>query len=215
VNCAHFSSASRRVLKELADSTVGRFLSTDDQWLTRLLPTLASLEAGLDHLNGDLEALGDLRNRARDAFPLINDNLEAITTRWSTAIDEMTKRNTEVLARHSDVHGDLEEGYSRLQQTAIEQQEQFRRSLEKIATSTRNELNQSADDSRHAMDQIWKEVRKQLREQVLELDKQLGVELGRALKMMSENPGGMSKQFVTDYGPLTKELARIVKMAPG
>ena len=49
-----------------------------------------------------------------------------------------------------------------------------------------------------------------LHKEVQDLDKSLTDELSRALKMMSDNLGSMSKKFVDDYDPLTRQLAGLI-----
>ena len=57
------------------------------------------------------------------------------------------------------------------------------------------------------------ETKQMLHKEVQDLDKSLSKELGRALELMSVNLGSMSKKFVEDYDPLTKQLAGLINIS--
>jgi len=61
-----------------------------------------------------------------------------------------------------------------------------------------------------SLEQGVSETKQRLHQEVRDLDESLNEELGRALKMMSDNLGSMSKKFVEDYDPLTRQLAGLI-----
>ena len=159
----HIDATEARLARALAAVDAGADSLERIESSTRAIPpaleplgaTLAITAAAMEHMDRDLEAYADLHDKAREALPKVNANIEALTTRMA----EMAEQSAAAAKARTD------------------------------------------------------EVERRLSEQYTDLDDKLRDELGRALKTMSDNLGSMSAEFVKDYGPLTQELGRIVRLA--
>ena len=183
------------------------------QAIEPLGPTLVSIKTSLDRVNHDLEAYADLHDKARSAFPIVNQNLDDMTTGLRQTVEQMTARTDSALDQQRQSHAVLEAGYGELSSQAHSAQERFSSAVDSIMLKVGEELRTATEIMAQSLNDSFSETDRRLQGQVKKVDESLGRELESALKMMADNLGGMSNKFVEDYSPLTNQLREIVRLA--
>jgi len=178
-----------------------------------LEPVLGAIEMSLDRVNRDLAAYAELHDKARAAFPLVNDNLDTMTGGLREAVESMISRTDEALVRQERSHSTLEAAYGTVLMKADAAQDRFATSVDETMNLVGDKLTGAADALGKDLHETLAETDQRLKQQVETLDKALGDELQKALATLASNLGGMSEQFVTDYEPLTKQLNGLIEMA--
>ncbi|SFK01050.1 hypothetical protein SAMN04488518_101745 [Pseudovibrio ascidiaceicola] len=189
------------------------------------LPELAgSLNSQISVMEKHLETLALLRDKAVTAFPVIENNLELITTKLGEHVDQAVQRSSETLARHTENYKTLEEGFEGLQRQASNAQQEFN---EKLSTTLNNvnaqvteavkkhgELIESnAKAAQNTIQESWSKTDAELEKQMQMFDKQMSQELERAIEQLGTRLASLSEKFVQDYEPLTRELHKLVNLA--
>jgi hypothetical protein len=111
-----------------------------------------------------------------------------------------------------------------VEKTLLELTDQSKRSISdyeaswrSIITNQSHLLNQSVTKATTDFNNILKmnteESNKALLLQTQNIDNALQVELTKSIELMGTQLTALSKRFVDDYGPLTKELAKLVRIA--
>ena len=166
-----------------------------------LEPVLQTLQDQLGLMNERMEAFSSLSENARDAFPLIEERLNKLTSELSeTALDTINKSQEDVtnqrriLDRHSAQFDEL------VQKT----HEQF----EKLINDANTKL--TAESER-----VFTESTRQIAQQISVLDKALENALTESINSMGNQLASLSSKFVEDYGPLTARLRDVVRLADG
>lgn len=82
---------------------------------------------------------------------------------------------------------------------------------QEISQQTKNVTNVYSNMQRQINTTV-EETSKKLENQVLQLDKELGKELNKALESLGSQLVSLSNKFVSDYTPLTEELKKVVEI---
>ena len=166
-----------------------------------LEPVLQTLQEQLRSMNDRLIAFSSLGEKARVAFPIIEERLDNLTSKFSkAALDTMNKSQEDlrnqrrILDRHAAQFDDL------VQKT----HEQF----EKLVNDANTKL--TAESER-----VFTESTRQIAQQISVLDKALENALTESINSMGNQLASLSTKFVEDYGPLTSRLREVVRLADG
>lgn len=106
----------------------------------------------------------------------------------------------------------------KLDDTTTRNQEFLTRAVEESAASVKRTLEASSEASRKAVEAHAQEISQlvaKTKKQIDQLDEALGVELTKSLDAMGGQLAALSEKFVSDYGPLTEKLRKIVAIAEG
>jgi hypothetical protein len=144
---------------------------------------LTALEAQRTQLVTSLKMLGDLITAASSGLPEIEKKIMEFTNQMTSAV---FKNQTE------------------LNKALTENAMQIRTSVD---TSSKDIAKLNAEISRDVSSIIAK-----TKEQVAVLDTALAEELKKSLESLGRQLAALSEKFVSDYGPLTDKLQRLVQM---
>jgi DNA anti-recombination protein RmuC len=145
---------------------------------------LTGLETQRTALSAALKMLGDLLVAASTGLPQIEKKIIEFTDQMTSAV---LKNQTE------------------LNKALTENAAQIRTSID---TSGKDIAKLNADITRDVTSMIAK-----TKEQVSVLDTALAEELKKSLESLGRQLAALSEKFVSDYGPLTDKLQRLVQMA--
>ncbi|TYC49381.1 hypothetical protein FMN50_25375 [Rhodobacterales bacterium] len=171
-----------------------------------------------------LEAISALRGQALEAFPIIENNLQKITTNLADHVSLSIDKTNEALERHTANYKTLEEGFESLQRMSANSQQTFNAELTKAldsvnaqvtATITKHAelIDSNSKAAQKSIDEVWQNTRDQIDSQFKTLDDEMQKELSRAIEAMGQKLAALSEKFVDDYQPLTERLREVVRMA--
>ena len=171
------TEASERALREIAGHT------------GQIPETLQSLRDILKGLDEHLETVAKLRDKAIEAFPVIDDNLTKLTNGLEASVRQAIQRSDNALQRQQDAHDRLHQGFDQLLKNAQQSQQRFEDTLKETLSKIENELE--------------------------ELNPRMERTLHQSIETMGGHLASLSEKFVEDYTPLTDKLRRVVRMANG
>ncbi len=210
---------SKDAITEISDHT-----AKIPQMLTPLSELLAGLQASIIDLEAHLEAVAGLKDRAMEAFPVVEKNVQTLTTEFAAAVSSSVDTMKSAVDKQQQAFGDLREGYTELRDAARQSQDAFTTSLDRALEAMQKNLTTALDGHAKGVEATTTELNAQIREQWSKtqdainqqfeaLDAGMQQELTRALELMGRNLASLSEKFVSDYGPLTNRLRDIVQMA--
>ena len=170
---------SEQALARIADHSE-RF----DASAERLDDVLTAFKNEIDALEQHLEDFADVGDRAKDALPAIQENLESTTETYQTAIENARKE---------------------IEESARQQQE----SISDVMETMRQEQNRLQGTIEETSEQTAENIANQIEA----LDEELGEELNKALSSLGSQLTSLSEKFVEDYEPLTRELQELVQLS--
>ena len=156
-----------------------------------LEPTLKGILNQTTALDAHLHALAQLRERAAEAFPVIEENLNRITGDLSRSVEAAIERSQSALERSQREHDRLNIGFETLRQNAETAQTRFSEELSAAHTRTQTEIRQRFE----------------------EFDRQMQQQLQGVLTELGTSLASVSEKFVTDYTPLTERLRSVLEIA--
>ncbi len=191
-----------------------------------LEPVLSGINTQTEVLGAHLEAIAALRDKAIEAFPIVEANLEKITTHLATSIEDIVSKSGRALADGEKAHTELRLSYEAFLKDASEARERF-------ATELSNALKQMSEQSsqefrRHgelieatskeaqkAINESWGQSVEKMNEQFNTFDQQMQQELTRALELLGRNLASVSEKFTSDYTLLIEHLRRLANAGKG
>lgn len=171
------TKASERALREIAVHT------------GQIPETLESLRDVLKGLDEHLTTVAGLRDKAIEAFPVIDDNLTKLTNGLEASVRQAIQRADNALQHQQDAHSKLHQGFDQLLKNAQQSQQRFEDTLKETLSKIENELE--------------------------ELNPRMERTLHQSIETMGGHLASLSEKFVEDYTPLTDKLRRVVRMANG
>ena len=116
--------ASEQALNKIADHT------------GQIPETLQNLRDILKGLDEHLTTVAGLRDKAIEAFPVIDANLTKLTTDLTEAVGQTIQRSENALQHQQDAHDKLHQGFDALLKNAQHSQEQFENAWSKAMSDT-------------------------------------------------------------------------------
>lgn len=191
-----------------------------------LEPVLTGLQSQTDVLGGQLEVLAALRDKAIEAFPVVERNLETITTQLSATVDRALDQARTAVAEGQRAHDHLRQSCDVFLSDANTARERFStelaNALAQMSERTSQEferhgrlIEESTSAAQRAMTEAWARSAENINQQFEIFDRQMQEELTRSLQLLGRNLASISEEFVSDYTPLTNRLKELVRMSQG
>lgn len=189
--------------------------------LSPLEPVLAGLEGQLASLDSHLEALAGLRDRAVEAFPVIEENLQSVTSQFSISATENVTAMRESIEESKAAYEVLRKSHIELVDQSSDAQQSFstelERTMSRLTEQAINEfqkhedlISQASEKAQKSINESWVESTEKLNENFENFDKGMQDELKRAIELLGQNLASVSEKLVDDYTPLTQKLQKLV-----
>lgn len=164
-----------------------------------------------------LKVFGEVAEKATDAFPIIEQNLQNLTSEFSShvksaiessqmsskALVETLEKQAEVLDRTiTNTRTNIEDGIKKSNENLIT-----------VINTQRERMQDVIKDTRGNMEALQRETTNMLAEQIKKLDQQLSTQLNESLGYLGNSLKSLSRHFVEDYRPLTDQLKNVVQLA--
>ena len=189
-----------------------------------LAPPLTTLNEQSKTLASHLDAVGGLREKALEAFPVLENNLKKMTDDLGEHVEKAINSTNEALERQRLANENLSTQFAQLSEESTNSQKAFSSELERALGKMAEETNAAFTHHTQLIDQSTKEVQRQIGDawkrteesingRMETLDQEIQKELQRTLTIMGSNLASVSEKFVSDYTPLTERLREVVQIA--
>ena len=158
--------------------------------LTKMEQTNSVLNSQLEKIEESLGGFAEMRDKAINAFPEIEKNINDITTNLSATLEHQTDVVKEIATS-------CESLISQQKESIADQRIVQREMLEGLQTS----FNETISNTTSRMN-----------EAIVQLDEAMQSEIERVIRAMAENLSGITEKFVADYTPLLETTRRIVEI---
>ena len=188
---------SRDSLKSIADSS-----STIADRSDSIVSSAEKLEPILHTLNDQLGAFSDLRQKATNAFPIIEGRLDDLTTEFSKTVQKVitdSQEQSENLANQYDEF-----------QKVIGGLDNFTSEIGRVTTDV-SDIIKGLQASIDLQEQALRNSASYVTSMQTKLDEQLTDSISK----LGTNLAALSQQFVKDYAPLTDSLHNVLTIAEG
>ena len=188
---------SRDSLQNIADSS-----STIADKSGSIVTSAAQLEPILHTLNDQLGAFSDLRQKANDAFPVIEKRLDALTKDFSdavqTAITNSQAQSTQLTNQFNQFKG------------VIDGLDDFTSKIDEVTTDVSTIVK-----GLQAIINVQTTALKNSASYVTTMQTKLDEQLTESISKLGTNLAALSTKFVDDYTPLTLALRDVLTIADG
>ena len=209
---------------ELIHSQYSENLSINEE----LKSSLSLLKVEHEDLNNKMEAFKELAVEAKTAFPLINDNIDKLTSGFSEKVEESIDTVTDAYKSQSDnaskiiaeindntnsvlttVKDSVQISNSAIKETTEAMKESVDASMSEISDKIINGFNNSMTN----IEQLQQKFGENIEGTILQIDDALRQELEKSLQSLGSQLASLSKRFVDDYADLTVRMQQVVNMA--
>jgi DNA anti-recombination protein RmuC len=188
-----------------------------------LEPVLAGINTQTEVLGAHTETLAALRDKALEAFPTIEANLEKLTTGLATSIDQAVASSRRALEEGEQAHSELRQRYDAFLEDTGQARQRFEEELANALKQMSEQSSQafvqhwalieaSAAEAQKTISESWAKSVDTINEQFTTFDEQMQDELRRALELLGKNLASVSEKLVADYTPLTQRLQELVNL---
>lgn len=147
--------------------------------------------------SSEIETIKGISESARNAFPIIEDNITKLTKGFADKVN-LTTEELNNITKH--------------QRESTNQQIQFVNETHKNLNENMTKIMQSMNSQ---IDSFMKQNADRIAKQVSELDKALQEELTKSLNSLASQLGSLSLKFAQDYTPITNKLKEIIQSFDG
>ena len=144
-----------------------------------------------EELGQRLEAFAEMRENAVNAFPVIEENLQTITSGMRESAEQF-----EGLGQHAEQAI-----------TAIRDQ------ISQSISDSEQAQQEMLDRTRESFNEAVGQATQQMQQAIETLDESMQEEIGRIVTAMAENLSGITQQFVNDYEPLMQASRDLIETA--
>lgn len=188
---------SRDSLENIADSS-----STIADKSGSIVTSATKLEPILHTLNDQLGAFSDLRQKANDAFPLIEKRLDDLTTNFSEAVKTAIADSQAQSKKLADQYDEF--------QKVIDGLDDFTSRVDEVTENTSKII----EDLQASIDSQTEALRNSVN-YVTSMQTNLDAQLTASISELGTNLAALSQKFVDDYTPLTNSLKEVLMIADG
>lgn len=218
VRAVESSQAALRQVEEHASKIPGA--------IEQLEPALIGMNAQAQAMKAHLDALAQLRDKAIEAFPIVEANLEKITSQLGSSVESAVQASRDAIEHSEKELAALSEGYRELLRDSESSRENFSaelsNALRQMNEATLQEFSKhghlieaAAEEAQKAMSEAWVKSSEKIDQQFETFDHQMQQELTRSLELLGRNLASVSEKFVSDYTPLTRRLRELLQVSQG
>ncbi len=165
-----------------------------------------NMEPLLHTLNDQLEAFSDLRQKAENSLPILNENINELTTKFSSTVQNAVNASEKSMQTQREAFSEQSDQLK----SVINGLDDF---TTQIGEVTQNVLS-IVNDLQRSMD-LQKDMSSDLMERFVSMQSALERELAGSVNILAGKLAGLSEKFVEDYTPLTDKLREVIMIAEG
>lgn len=167
-----------------------------------IVTSAVKLEPILHTLNDQLGAFSNLKDKADNAFPIIKQNLDDLTTEFSNAV-QATITSIDGQSKGLDIQ------FQKFK-NVIDGLDNFTNQIDQITTNILNMVN-----GIQATITTQNQAVGNFMNSVATMESTLNTQLTKSIETLGTNLASLSEKFVEDYTPLTDSLRQVLAIADG
>jgi len=164
-------------------------------------------------LEAKLEAFATLKENAVSAFPVIQKNIEDLTSGFSKTVDNTLKQVDNAHKSIEKIAKSAEKSTTELNDSLVKTSEHLNETIENAVNSTSKHVEKIFKEVDVSLQNTLKTTSDSMHTQLTKLDEQMQDELQKAIEIMGGHLASISNKFVQDYTPLTEKLREVVQLA--
>ena len=181
-----------------------------------------------ESLNGTIEEFNGLGKEAKNAFPVIRDNIDELTNGFSDKVEDslntvtvfIEKQNKNATDIMDQVTSTTEDSISKINESIKESH----KTIEKTANSMKNSVESSANKLSEGIvegfgeaitniEKLQGKLFDNMEKSILMIDDAHRQELEKSLHSLSNELASLSQKFVNDYSDLTMKMKGVINKA--
>ena len=213
--------------KELFESIHNRYkdnLAINDDVKT----TLHNLSIEHETLEAKMTAFSSLANDAKEAFPVIQENVDKMTKGFSekvtdsiTAVNDAYKSQTDNNIRIVTEMSEATDGVLTSMKDSVQSSNdairtvttQMQESVDESMNNISDRIVKGFNDSMVNIEQLQQKFADNIEGTIVQVDDALRQELEKSLQSLGTQLASLSKRFVDDYSDLTNRMQQVVSIA--
>ena len=213
--------------KELFESIHNRYkdnLAINDDVKT----TLHNLSIEHETLEAKMTAFSSLANDAKEAFPVIQENVDKMTKGFSekvtdsiTAVNDAYKSQTDNNIRIVTEMSEATDGVLTSMKDSVQSSNdairtvttQMQESVDDSMNNISDRIVKGFNDSMVNIEQLQQKFADNIEGTIVQVDDALRQELEKSLQSLGTQLASLSKRFVDDYSDLTNRMQQVVSIA--
>ena len=175
----------------------------------QLQPILTTIDEQIQRLNPTLEAFAELREKAGEALPVIEENLKKVTDDLTAGCNGIVTASKEVLEKHRVSQQELNEGFQKLLDDTQNTQRSFNDSLNNTLKRIEQEAERALEEHGRLIQNAAQEAQKAMQEawnKNSELIGQKMQELDTAFQKLLENSKNSQETFTQSLNDVLKQV---------
>lgn len=175
----------------------------------QLQPILTAIDTQIQRLNPTLEAFAELREKAGEALPVIEENLKRVTDGLAVGCDSIVTASKEVLEKHRASQQELNEGFQKLLEDTRNTQQSFSDSLNNTLKRIEQEAEHALEEHGQLMRNAAQEAQKMMQEawnKNAQLIDQKMKELDTAFQRLLEDSKNSQETFSRSLNEALKQV---------
>ncbi len=179
-------------------------------------------------LSAHLEVFNEMATNAKDAFPIIEKNIDNLTQGFATKVDDSINSVTSYIEKQNESAQTVIEGFNKstnetlqVMQDSIENSNNAIQESSKVMTETitgtvkdiSTSLTNSFEEAMNNINQIQQKIGENMENTIHQIDESHRQELENSLQSLGSQLASLSNQFVNDYGKITSRMNDLITMA--
>jgi hypothetical protein len=181
-------------------------------------------------LSSHLEVFNDVANNAKNAFPMIEKNIDSLTQGFATKVDESLTNVSAYIKDQNDSAKNVIEGFNKstnetlqVMKESIENSNNAIQESSKVMTETISgtvkdisvSLTSSFEEAMNNINQIQQKIGENMENTIHQIDESHRQELENSLQSLGSQLASLSNRFVDDYAKITSRMNDLITMAQG
>ena len=181
-----------------------------------------------ESLNGTIEDFSGLAKEAKEAFPIINENIDKLTNGFSDKVedslntvtdfvDKQNKNATDIMNQVTSTTEDsinkinesIKESHKAIEQTAEAMKDSVETSAKELSEGIIKGFSEAIANIEKLQDKLFDNMEKS----ILMIDDAHRQELEKSLHSLSNELASLSQKFVKDYSDLTMKMKGVINKA--
>jgi|APSaa5957512493_1039668.scaffolds.fasta_scaffold19003_2 DNA anti-recombination protein RmuC len=211
---------SRKVISEISEKYKDTYSLTE-----KFESVITTLNQENEVLQKNISSFASLANNATEAFPLIENRLNDLTSGFTTSVEkslvlisesqsnQVSATSTMMEKLRTDLSTSFEDANKNIIGIAESVTGEVKNTIQVSNKEIKTQLTDLYSGTLNQLQELQKSMADDLNKNILKIDDSLGNALTNSLNSMSSQLATLSSQFVSDYQPLTERLRDVVRIA--
>ncbi len=202
-------------LKEIASSA-----SSIPAYMENLKSIMTTLDQQNQAVKEGLDTFAQIREKAINAFPEIESNIQRITENMRTTVEHeaqtiqsISENCRQITESQKQASAQLVEEFSKLHIATSENTTKITEAMTLSINDQKDAQARLMEGLQKSFDETITRATTSMNESIRQLDEAIEAEISKCVTAMAENLSGITERFVEDYQPLLESTRKIIELA--